>query len=66
MVWKHDAARSNVNRRRFPREDADHQLGRRTRDGGGVVVLRQPDAAVAKPLGDLPRFDRIVKRLRTA
>jgi hypothetical protein len=62
MVRQHHAAGADPHVFRHGRDLADHDLGRRARDRGQVVMLRDPIARVAEPVGELRKIERVAQR----
>ena len=59
VVRQHDPARADADRRRAGGDVRDHDRGRGAGDAGHVVVLGEPEAPVAEPLGVLGQVERV-------
>ncbi len=64
MIRQHDAAGPDADRRRGAGDARDQNSGGGAADARHPVVLGQPVAAVAQPLGMLREIDGVAKRLR--
>lgn len=64
MIWQHDAARADANRRRVCGDVTDYNCRRRARDSGYSVMLGYPEPMVAESLGVARKVDRISEGLR--
>ena len=64
MIRQHDAARADADRRGAAGDVRDHDRRRRARDAGHVVMLGEPEAAIAPALGVLREVERVPERLR--
>ncbi len=64
MVRQHHAARADAHMRRYRRDLPDHDFGRGTGDVRQIVVLGDPIALVAEPVGEPRQIERIAQRHR--
>ena len=62
MVGQHDAAGADPDVLRDGRDLADHQVRRRARDGGEVVMLGEPVADIAELIGMARQIDAVAQR----
>ena len=63
VVRQHHPAGANPNSFGDCRDLADHDIGRRARDRRQVVVLGEPVARIAEPVGVFGKIDRVAQRL---
>ena len=63
VVREHDPARADPDRLRPAGDVRDHDRGRGAGDPDRVVMLGQPEALVAPPLGVLGEVERVAQRL---
>lgn len=64
IMREHHAARSDADVRRFVRDARDHDLGRGTGEGGGVVMLREPEAMIPERVAMFREGDGFAQRVR--
>ena len=62
MVGQHHAAGADADVLRHRRDLPDHQVGRGARDRGEVVMLGEPVADIAKPIGMARQIDAVAQR----
>ena len=66
VVGEHDPARADADRRRAGGDVSDRNRGRGAGDAGHVVVLGEPEAAVAPALGVPREVDGVARERRAA
>ena len=65
MVGQHHAAGADAHVRGHGRDLTDHDLGRGAGDIGKIMMLGDPIALVAEPVGELRQIERIAQGDRT-